>query len=236
MSRDVPLQAVFFDFDGVIVNSEPLHFQAFQKVLASEHIDITEPEYYDELIGFDDKGAFTHIFKARKRDLTPATFLRVMTRKSEAMRELIDDRRYAALRGVETFVRGLWRKYPLAIVSGALREEIEMMLEGVHLRDCFPIIVAAEDVTVGKPDPEGYLKGVKLQSERIGKKLTPQQCLIVEDAPSVTERVKQEGFRVLAVSNSHPAEALRKANADYVVGSLEPAEVVAQMSELKSLF
>src|SRR5207253_2513096 len=79
----------------------------------------------------------------------------------------------SALPGVEEFVRGLWRNYPLAICSGALREEIEAMLEGVNLRDCFRVIVAAEDVTVGKPDPQGYLLTTRLLAEKTKAALTP---------------------------------------------------------------
>ena len=75
--------AVLFDFDGVLVNSEPLHFQAFREVLAAEHIDLSEDEYYRELIGFDDKGAFRHLYQKRKLSLTPKTFLSLMARKNQ---------------------------------------------------------------------------------------------------------------------------------------------------------
>jgi len=223
--------AVIFDFDGVLVNSEPLHFRAFEEVAAAEKIELTEAEYYTDLIGFDDKGAFKHLFASRGRELDPKTFLRVMTRKSEVMRELIERRQYKALPGVEEFVRGLWRNYPLAICSGALREEIETMLEGIALRDCFGVIVAAEDVTVGKPDPSGYLLSVKLLSERTKHHLSPADCLIIEDAPKVVTSVKAVGFPVLAITNTHPAEKL--ADADWVVKSLRVEEVSAAMPELK---
>jgi beta-phosphoglucomutase len=223
--------AVLFDFDGVIVNSEPLHLDAFRQVLAQEQIDLSEQEYFQELIGFDDKGAFKHLFHKHAKDLDPKTFLRVMTRKSEVMMELIHERRYEALSGVAEFVRGLWRHYPLAICSGALREEIEAMLEGVSLRDCFPTIVAAEDVTVGKPDPQGYLLAAKLVGQRVGKKLEPKDCLIVEDAPTVIRSVRGAGFKVLAVPTSHPIEQLH--DADYVVRSLRPADVLKEIPSLQ---
>src|SRR5215216_4788544 len=113
--------AALFDFDGVIVNSEPLHFFAFQEVLKAEHIQLTEEQYYRELVGFDDKGAFKHIFELNHRTLDPKTFLRVMTRKREVMMQQIQSRKYAALPGVEEFVRGLWRHCPLGICSGGLR-------------------------------------------------------------------------------------------------------------------
>src|SRR5579862_8919790 len=107
--------AVLFDFDGVIVNSEPLHLQAFQNVLAAENIELTESEYYSEFIGFDDRGAFKHLYAKRQLPLEPKTLLRLMTRKGEVVMELIEDRKYHALPGVEEFVRGLWRHYPLGI-------------------------------------------------------------------------------------------------------------------------
>lgn len=226
-----PIQAVLFDFDGVIVNSEPLHFHAFNEVLREERIELTEQEYYNDLIGFDDKGAFRHVFEKHQRALDPRTFLRIMTRKSEAMMELIQSRQYHALPGVEEFVRGLWRTYPLAICSGALREEIEAMLEGINLRDCFKVIVAAEDVTVGKPDPSGYLLTAKLLSEKAKKPLEPADCLIVEDAPTVIQSVRAVGFPVLGVATSYPLEKL--AGANYAVRSLHPAMVQEVIPHLK---
>lgn len=224
-------RAILFDFDGVIVNSEPLHFQAFRQVLREEKIEITESEYYRELIGFDDKGAFRHVFQSRNRELDPKTFLRVMARKSEAMTEAIMARKYTALPGVERFVRGLWRNYPLAICSGALRDEIEAMLEGINLRDCFKVIVAAEDVTVGKPDPQGYLLTMRLLGEKAKIALTPADCLIIEDAPSVIHSVKSAGFKTLAVATSYPAEKLSAAT--HVVRSLEPDVVAKVLPELR---
>jgi beta-phosphoglucomutase len=224
-------RAILFDFDGVIVNSEPLHFWAFHEVLRDEHIELTEQEYYRELIGFDDKGAFKHIFAKHGKALDPKTFLRVMTLKSEKMMDLIQARKYQALPGVEEFVRALWWHYPLAICSGALREEIEAMLEGIALRDCFKVIVAAEDVTVGKPDPSGYLQCASELSAKTKKTLTPADCLIVEDAPSVIKNVRAVGFKILAVATSYPAAKLQDAN--YIVKDLNRATVAQMIPELK---
>jgi len=225
------IAAVAFDFDGVIVNSEPLHFRAFVRVLAEEKITLTEDEYYGEMIGFDDKGAFRHIFEKHGRTLDPRTFLRVMTRKSQSLMDTIRQGHYTALPGVEEFVRGLWRNYPLAICSGALREEIEAMLEGINLRDCFPTIVAAEDVTVGKPDPQGYRLALQQLSQRAKRELEPAECLIVEDAPTVIESVRAVGFPVLGVATTYAKEKLSAAN--WVVKSLEIDEVVKAVPGLK---
>lgn len=222
--------AVLFDFDGVLVNSEPLHFQAFREVLAAEHIQLTEDEYFGQLIGFDDKGAFRHVFQTRKIELPPKTFLSLMAAKSRAMMGLIHRRQFAALPGVEQFVRGLWRRIPLAICSGALREEIEAMLQGISLRDCFSLIIAAEDVAIGKPDPQGYLLAMKQLAQRIGRSLAPAHCLIIEDAPTVIHSVRHVGFPVLAVASSYPVEKLHEAN--WTVKTLEPSEVHQMLPKL----
>ena len=224
-------RAVLFDFDGVIVNSEPLHFYAFHEVLKTERIEISEDEYYRDLIGFDDRGAFRKIFERRNRVLEPKILLALMARKSGIMMDLIQDRRFTALPGVEEFVRSLWRTRPLAICSGALREEIEAMLEGVSLRDCFQVIVAAEDVAVGKPDPSGYLLTLKLLSEKTKKTLAPADCLVVEDAPTVIRSVKSVGFPTLGVATSYPL--MKLSDADWAVKTLRPDEVLSEVPRLK---
>jgi beta-phosphoglucomutase len=225
--------AVFFDFDGVIVNSEPLHFYAFHETLQECGIDLSEEEYYNELIGFDDRGALRYCFEKRGRQLGPKTFLHLMTRKSKVMMELIHQRKFKALPGVEEFVRGIWRHYPLAICSGALREEIETMLEGISLRDCFQTIVAAEDVTEGKPNPEGYLRCTQLVGARIKKRLNPEDCLVIEDAPSVIRSIRARGFKVLGLSTTYGRDKMKEAN--WVARSLQPAEIRKILPELQML-
>src|SRR5688572_29333840 len=206
-------RAVLFDFDGVIVNSEPLHFFALSDVLKSEHIELTEDEYYRDLIGFDDRGALRHVFQKRNLPLEPRILLSLMARKSRVMMDFIRRRQFQALPGVEEFVRTLWRRCPLAICSGGLREEIEAMLEGIALRDCFSVIVAAEDVEVGKPDPSGYLLAAQLLSDKqkLPRPLKPADCLVVEDAPTVIRSVRSAGFPTLAVANSYPEARLNDA-------------------------
>ena len=104
------------------------------------------------------------------------------------------------------------------------------MLEGISLRDCFSVIVSAEDVTVGKPDPMGYLMTTKLMSDKAHHPLHPADCLIVEDAPNVIRSVRSVGFPVLAVATSYPLEKLTDAN--WRTRSLEPDEIRKAMPHL----
>ena len=223
--------AVIFDFDGVIVNSEPVHFAAFVKLLAEERIPLSEKEYYAELIGFDDRGAIRHMLTKHNRPVDDARIESLKAKKFKLMQQLLSAGEVPPLPGVKEFVPALSKHYPLAICSGAVKPEIEIMLDGVGLRDCFSVIVAADDVAIGKPNPMGYLLTTKLLGEQIGRALTPKDVLIIEDAPIVVDSVRREGFPVLAVTTSYPAEAL--SNANWVLKTLEPASVSKKIPELK---
>lgn len=117
------------------------------------------------------------------------------------------------------------------------------MLEGVSLRDCFSVIVAAEDVTAGKPDPQGYLLTIAQLSDRIARSaapprgwtaLKPQDVLVIEDAPKVIQSVKAAGFPTLGVATSYPL--MKLGDADWRTVTLRPEEVLAQIPQLKSRF
>ena len=113
--------AVLFDFDGVLVNSEPLHFQAFREVLAAEHIELTEEEYYNELIGFDDKGAFRHVYEMRQCVLPAKTFLAPMAAKGRIMKRIIDHGQFLRRRGWRNWCGGCGAPGRWPFARGRLR-------------------------------------------------------------------------------------------------------------------
>lgn len=207
------IAAVIFDFDGVLVQSEHLHFEAFARAAGDVGIELTASEYFENLIGYDDRGVWRAIASARGITLKPGQLLELLAHKARVARQLILDRKYEALAGVEETVRSLWRRYPLAICSGALRDEIEMMLEGVKLRDCFRVITSAEDVSVGKPDPAGYLHTIAELSRLTQKPIEPESTVVFEDAPRVIERLKPLGFRTVGVASTQSVESLAIADA-----------------------
>ena len=198
------LLAVLFDFDGVIVNSEPLHCRSYLETAAAMGVPLTEAQYYAELIGFDDRGAIAHLYRRAGRALDDETFGAFLRRKTQRVLELVRDGEYQALPGVVALLDALARRdVATGICSGALRHEIDGMLAGVRLRERFAVITSAEDVEVGKPDPGGYLLTARRLSEKIGRAIGPGACLVIEDAPTVAVRAREAGFHVLGVTTTY---------------------------------
>jgi HAD superfamily hydrolase (TIGR01509 family) len=215
------LKAVIFDFNGVIVDDEPLHLELFRRVLGEEGIHLTDEEYHEKYLGFDDRGALTHSFRDNQRhaDADNAAFIeQLIERKAGYYLEEIE-KRWLLFPGVVELVRRISAKYPLAIASGALRHEIDFVLRRADIRNCFRVIVAAEDVSVCKPNPEGYVKALRLLNESLTEEIAPHECLVIEDSIAGIEAAKQAGMRCVAVTNSYAVSELK--TADAVIHTLE---------------
>lgn len=211
------LRAIIFDCDGVIADTEPLHFAALQRVLAEEGIALTEEDYYRHYLAFDDRGCFAKAF-SNNAMLTTEKLAELIDRKAS----YIEPAMRTHLRlfpGMVDFIRRAADKYPLAVASGALKREIELVLDFGGVRDCFLAIVSAEDVTRGKPDPEAFLKAHEIINAHATAAISPQECLVIEDSLHGVEAARLAGMPVLAVTNSYPKDRLSKA--DMVVESLD---------------
>ena len=224
------LRAVIFDFNGIIVDDEPIHFKLFQRVLGEEGITLTEEAYYARYLGFDDRGAFMAGFREHGRPLSDAKLAALIKRKADYYQEAIRNH-VTVFPGVKNLVADLARTLPLAVASGALRHEIETILKTLGLLDHFRAIVAAEDVSQGKPEPEIYLKALAALNSRggNGKPIEAADCVVIEDSKEGIRGARRAGMKCLAVTNSHPPELLSEATA--VVKSLENV----QLSFLQSL-
>ncbi|MCB1058421.1 MAG: HAD family phosphatase [Acidobacteria bacterium] len=216
------LRAILFDFNGVLVDDEPLHFELFGKVLADEGIELSKEDYYEHYLGFDDRGAFEAIFGRLGRSLDIGHLMRLITRKSAYYQRVIHEKGYPFFPGAVDLVRDCAAAdLMLGVVSGALREEVEGALRQENLLAHFKVLVTADEVQRSKPDPEGYqlgLEGLNSRPPLPGRLIHPHEALAIEDSPAGIEAAATLGMTTLAVAQTYGAGQL--SGADVVVGSV----------------
>jgi len=214
------LRAVIFDFNGIIVDDEPIHFELFRKVLAEEGVVLTEEAYYARYLGFDDRGAFIAGFRENERSLSDEKLRSLIERKAAYYQEAIRNH-VTIFPGVKELMGELTQRVSLAVASGALRQEIETILTTAGLLSRFHAIVSAEDVKQGKPEPEVFLTALAALNAQAGgaQPIQPGECVVIEDSKEGIRGARRAGMKCLAVTNSHPAELLHEANV--VVKSLK---------------
>ena len=208
------LRAILFDFDGVIADSEPAHFRAFQAVMAEETLPLIEETYYSRYLGLDDRACLRAMLRDAGRTISDEALETLFRRKSE--RYLQGLREEAPLRpGAADFIPRAASRCPLMIASGALRSEIELVLAGADLRACFVDIVSAEDVKNCKPHPEPFLTALSRLNDRLAPSpfIQPGECLVIEDALHGIAAAHGAGMKCLAVAGSCPAYRLGAADA-----------------------
>ncbi|HEX9284774.1 MAG TPA: HAD family phosphatase [Nitrospirales bacterium] len=210
------LKAIIFDFDGVLADTEPLHFRMFQQVLQEERISLGEDEYYQKYVGFDDRDCFHAILAAQGRSTSPETIRRLVARKAAMMLDHLKATP-VVYPGIKEFVKSSANRYRLAIVSGALRQEIDLILQTAGMRTDFEHITSAEDVGSGKPDPEGYLHALRSLNQKAP--ILAPECLVIEDTLFGIQAAHAAGIRCLAVSTTCPADQL--ASADAIASTLK---------------
>ncbi|MBN2319332.1 MAG: HAD family phosphatase [Acidobacteria bacterium] len=219
------LKAIIFDFNGVILNDEPLHFKAMQEAVAELGITLTEAAYWDKYLPLDDNECLDAICLDHAVRLNEENRNRILQIKSASYNSRLENR-FPIFPGAAQFIASAALHYPLALASGATREEIENSLEATGLKQHFLVIVAAEDFSLGKPHPESFLLALKKLNTAIARKsfsIMPEECLVIEDSVGGVAGARAAGMRCLAVSNSYPPEKLKEANR--VVDSLEEVHV-----------
>jgi beta-phosphoglucomutase len=201
------IKAVVFDFDGVIANSEPLHFAAFRDVLRDAGVEFSEQEYYASYLGYDDLGVFRALARARKLDWSVDEMSRLVGQKAVRLEAL--EREGAVLfPGAGDAIARLALAFPLAIASGALRAEIVRVLDGANLSRFFRVVVSAEDTPVSKPAPDPYLRAVNLLGGQLSQPLAPAECVAIEDSKWGLDSARTAGLRTIGVTHTYPADLL----------------------------
>jgi len=212
------VKVVIFDFDGVITDSEILHFRAFNRILSQFNFQIEKTEYYQEYLGLTDKDCYKALIEEGRLPVTLDKIPDLVAQKEVVYKQFAESDGHI-IDGLHPFLDLLNHHGIIkAICSGALEAEIQLTLSQARLEDEFVTVVAADHVSVGKPDPEGYSLALTRLQE-LDPTLTASQCIVIEDSHWGLEAAKGAGMKTIAVTNSYPAEQLGMA--DHIVSNLE---------------
>lgn len=197
-----PYQAVIFDMDGVIIDSEPRHERAFREIFDELGYGSTHGVHFPDYYGRSDLALWVD-FIARHQPTQPLAELTAL--KQNRFIELIR-RETPIFPGIPELVRQLATVTPLAVASGSLHAVIEVVLGMEGLRRHFSQVVSVEDVGRPKPFPDVFLRA----AERLG--VVPGDCVVIEDSAAGVRAGKQAGMRVIAITNTLPPSALTEAD------------------------
>ena len=207
----MPLAAVIFDFDGVLADSEPVHLHVFQTVLDQIGITLTAEEYYAKYLGYSDRDAFIHVLRVRGHDVGEAELAALLETETGLFPQAIGE--HALYAGAAACVARIGAAVPIAIASGALRHEIELILDRSGLREQFPLIVAAGETPRSKPAPDPYARAFELLCERstLGSDVVAADVVAIEDSEWGLQSARGAGLRTMAVLTSYTREHLPSA-------------------------
>lgn len=226
------LRAALLDFNGVLVDDEPLHLALFRRVLDEEGLALDEALYRREYLGLDDRGCFAAVLRGAGRPADAGRVARLIARKSAYYQEEIRRGGYPFFPGAVELVRALGAAgWLLGLVSGALRDEVDGALRQAGLATRFKAIVTAEDVAASKPDPEGYRVALALLNTEppLPERLVhPHEAVAIEDSPAGLEAAAAAGLATVGVAQTYDAAEL--AAADRVIGSV--AEITPEKLRL----
>ncbi len=214
--------AILFDFDGVIVDSERLHHETMVEAMGGDGPETPWTFYHENLMGRDDRGAFSVLLKRADIEATPEELQRRIDRKAVIFAQHAEDGRVAAFPGAVDLIRACAAAGPVGLCSGALRSDIEPVLEALDIGDCFSARVTADDVPASKPDPMSY----RLCMEQLAalfpdRGVAPATCVAIEDTTDGIASARGAGIAVVAVASNLPAGVLQAAGAVAVIETLE---------------
>jgi beta-phosphoglucomutase len=226
------LKAVFFDFNGIIINDESIQAQLIEELLLEENLILQKGEYEKVCLGRSDRGCLRDLLESRGRFVNNDFLSQLMQKKAQRYVSIIEPLEelpiYIGVREFISELEGLGIK--LGIVSGATHQEIELVLNMTQLDEFFQIIIAGDDVNTSKPEPEGYLLAIeRMNKEFPDLNLQGKECLGIEDTPVGVIAVKKAGMQVLGVANTYPFHMMQRC-CNWVVDYFSDLELDRVMS------
>ncbi len=208
------LRAIIFDFNGVIADDETPHFLTFQQALKENGFAITKEEYYGKFLGMDERKCTEILILSAKGAPDSHLLQTILNRKAILFRDYTANHKPQLFPGVEEFVTEAGKRYRLAIATGGRREQIDYALKDTPIEQAFEVIVSAEDISIGKPDPAIYMQALQRLNDARGQKealLKPGECLVIEDSKAGIRSALTAGMKVMAVATTYPTDQLVEA-------------------------
>jgi len=209
------LKAIVFDFDGVIVDSEPLHYRAFLNIAERFGVRFTYQEYLERYVGYDDRDAFRVMLGLKPGETGSATdqqrVSELVEAKAEAFEKVVAEG-VEPIRGVIELIQAAAAAVPIAVASGATSRDIQLILGRLGLAPHFETIVSADMVKRSKPDPASYALAVQALAKRHpAAGIEPDVCLAIEDTAAGIESARAAGLMTLGLTTTAPAARLHRA-------------------------
>jgi beta-phosphoglucomutase len=222
--------ATLFDFNGVLVDDELVHLKAFQKTLEPLGVALTEEVYWERYLGYDDKGGFRAILEDAGRSPSPEQINDLVEAKRPVYLELAKNA-LVVFPGAGSLVRRQAEAGPVAVVSGALYDEVVFGLEALEVAPLVKFIIASEQTEFSKPDPAGYVMAVERLAPSLGAERA-SRALVVEDSVDGIRAARAAGLTCVAVEHSYKEAQLVEAGAQLVV----PVIADLTQSRLEALY
>jgi beta-phosphoglucomutase family hydrolase len=207
------IKAVIWDMDGVIADTAPYHFRAWQQVFRKREVNYTK-ENFRRNFGLRNDTIIRNILGEQiAQDEIDA-----ITREKEETYRKVARQNIRPLPGAVELIKSLMEhKFKMAIASSAPMENIQLVTRSLGIDNCFQAIVTGQDVAEGKPSPQGFL----LAAQRLG--VEPKNCVVIEDAVAGVAAAKTAGMRCLAITSNHPRQSLKQA--DLIVDTLKAVSI-----------
>lgn len=210
--------ATLFDYNGVLADDETVHLSTFRAVLEPLGITLSDRDYWERYLGYDDAGAFRAILQDSGREAPDALVAELIERKRPLYLERASDA-LVTFPGAAQAIERRAAAGPVGIVSGALRDEIELGLAVLGQRSRVAFIVSAEDTRACKPDPEGY----EIGKQRLGALASLEivrRALVIEDSLAGVQAAKAAGLTCVGLAHSYTEAMLLEAGADLVLPNI----------------
>ncbi|PSB51719.1 HAD family hydrolase [Chamaesiphon polymorphus] len=207
------LKAVLFDFNGVIIKDEAIHRQLNDELLIGENLPPQGKEFWKVCVGRSDKAGLRELLKLRGRFVTDEYLDKLIAKKAIAYRQKLEQLETLPIYpDVVPFIEQMYNsQYKLAVVTGAIRSEVELVLKQARIGMFFDTIVCGDDISQSKPDPEGYLLAIdRLNQIHPDLNLLPSECLAIEDTFAGISAVKAAGIQAAAIAHTYPFHMLQR--------------------------